>query len=70
MNEVSGIQRLTSQPPRVSLESVQKQAPVVTTERSEEIKQIEISMEKINQAFALTHEIRAALESALDRLSP
>jgi hypothetical protein len=61
---VSGPQKLTSQL-KVSLESTQKQPAVDSAIEMQKIKQFEIEMKQLNDAFTLMQEIRASLESAL-----
>jgi len=71
MTEISSLsspQRLTSQP-KISLESSQKLSPMQPSAESQKMEQLFQGMEQIEHAFALTKEIRLALESALNQLS-
>ncbi len=72
MNDLSGIsgsQRLTSQT-RVSLDSAQTIPALETTAESQAMEKLSLEMEQMQYGLALMKEIRGALESALNDLTP
>lgn len=68
---LSGSNRLTSKR-QASMEKMAPEKPkgIESSQETKEIKQFEMEMKQINNAFALVKEIRHSLESALKDLSP
>ena len=69
ISNISGSQRLTSQP-KVSLESARQTPSALDANgESQEMEKLSSEMEHVQQAFVLIKEIRVALETALRDLS-
>lgn len=69
ISSVSSTQKLITKP-KVSLESASQTQATVASSSTQDIEAFEAKMEQIERGFALVQEIRASLESALQKLSP